>query len=90
MGDHKGKPGKGQLAKAAASEAHAVRDLADKHDLTKDQAVDLIARHGEDHDLLAAAADKILKPEVLHPDTHLATTNLAKTDLPLAGTPKKS
>jgi hypothetical protein len=50
----------------------------------------LIARHGEDHDLLAAAADKILKPEVLHPDTHLATTNLAKTDLPLAGTPKKS
>jgi len=66
MSDNKAKQGKAERPKGTA---HAVRDLADKHDLTKDQAKALLERHPNDRDLLEAAADKILKPEDINPKT---------------------
>jgi hypothetical protein len=56
MADDKMKRGAADRRKVAGTQDYEVRDLARKHNLTTDEARELIARHGNDREKLEAEA----------------------------------
>ena len=61
MADDKSKQGKGDRSKVAAGEGYEVAYFAQKHDITAEQARELIARFGNDRGKLDAAAAELKK-----------------------------
>ena len=59
MSDDKTKQGQQDRGRVAGSEPYEVAYFAAKHDLTQEQARDLIARIGNDRTKLDAAAQKM-------------------------------
>jgi hypothetical protein len=57
MSDDKSKVGAQDRSRVAGDEDYEVRYFADKHDISMDEARDLIARHGNDREALDRAAE---------------------------------
>jgi hypothetical protein len=61
MADNKSKSGGADRRQVAGGEGYEVNYFARKHDMTKQQAEDLIKRVGNDREKLNAAAAKLSK-----------------------------
>jgi hypothetical protein len=61
MADDKSKRGAGDRARVAGGEGYEVSYFAQKHDITRQQAQDLIKEVGNDRDNLDEAAAKLKK-----------------------------
>jgi acetyl-CoA acetyltransferase len=59
MSDDKSKQGSGDRSRVAGGEDYEVEHFANKHDITPDQARDLIKRYGNDREQLATVAAKL-------------------------------
>ena len=59
MPDDKSKTGGGDRQRVAAGEDYEVDYFAEKHGISAEQARDLIARHGNDRETLARAAQEL-------------------------------
>jgi hypothetical protein len=59
MSDNLDKRGTADRSKVAAGEGYEIAYFARKHGITKDQALDLIRKHGNDRAKLDAAAEKM-------------------------------
>lgn len=59
MADNKGKRGTGDRARVAGAEGYEVSYFARKHDITKQQAEDLIKKVGNSREKLNEAAAKL-------------------------------
>ena len=62
MADDKSKRGKADREKVSGSEGYEVAYFAKKHGITREQAVKLIDRIGNDREKLNKAAAKLKKP----------------------------
>jgi len=61
MADDKSKRGSADRGRVAAGEGYEVSYFARKHGITKDSALDLIKKVGNDREKLNAAAEKLKK-----------------------------
>lgn len=59
MADDKTNVGAQDRSRVSGSEDYELDDFAQKHGITRDQARDLIARHGNDRETLDAAAERL-------------------------------
>jgi hypothetical protein len=61
MADNKQNVGEPDRSRVSGSEDYEVRYFADKHGLSIEQARELIAKHGNQRDVLDAAAERVKK-----------------------------
>lgn len=59
MSDNKQNVGEPDRSRVSGSEGYEVRYFADKHQISMDQARDLIAKHGNQRDVLDREAEKL-------------------------------
>ena len=59
MADNKQKVGEPDRSRVSGSEDYEVRQFAEKHAISMDQARELIAKHGSQRDVLDAAAERL-------------------------------
>lgn len=59
MADDKTKRGEADRSRVAGSEDYEVRYFAERHGLTAEQVRELIAKHGNQRDVLDAEAEKL-------------------------------
>lgn len=61
MADNKQNVGEPDRSRVSGSEDYEVRQFAEKHGISMDQARELIAKHGSQRDKLDAAAERLKK-----------------------------
>ncbi|GGC82983.1 DUF3606 domain-containing protein [Chelatococcus reniformis] len=66
MPDDRTKVGAADRASVAANEDYEIDDLAQKHDLTRQQVLDLISAHGNSREKLDAAAEELKRTLAAH------------------------